>query len=47
MHQTLVILVVGLSPELVGIHTPNIARLAGRGELRPMKTVFPAVTCTV
>jgi predicted AlkP superfamily pyrophosphatase or phosphodiesterase len=47
MHQTLVILVVGLSPELVGIHTPNIARLAQRGGLRPLKTVFPAVTCSV
>ncbi|WP_088348870.1 MULTISPECIES: nucleotide pyrophosphatase/phosphodiesterase family protein [Rhodomicrobium] len=47
MHQTLVILVVGLSPELVGIHTPNIARLAARGGMRALNTVFPAVTCTV
>ena len=47
MHSTLVILVVGLSPELVGPHTPNIARLAANGAMRPLATVFPAVTCTV
>ena len=42
----LVILAVGLSPALVGDHTPNIKRLAARGGLRPLKTVTPAVTCT-
>jgi predicted AlkP superfamily pyrophosphatase or phosphodiesterase len=47
MHPTLVILVVGLSPELVGAHTPNIARLAANGAMRPLDTAFPAVTCTV
>jgi predicted AlkP superfamily pyrophosphatase or phosphodiesterase len=47
MHPTLVILVVGLSPELVGPHTPNIARLAAGGAMRPLDTAFPAVTCTV
>jgi predicted AlkP superfamily pyrophosphatase or phosphodiesterase len=46
MHSTLVILVVGLSPELVGEHTPNIAKLAARGGARPLETAFPAVTCT-
>jgi predicted AlkP superfamily pyrophosphatase or phosphodiesterase len=47
MHPTLVILVVGLSPELVGPNTPNIAALAARGAMRPLDTAFPAVTCTV
>lgn len=47
MQRTLVILVVGLSPSLVGEHTPNLARLAARGGLRPLSTVTPAVTCTV
>ena len=47
MHRTLVILVVGLSPDLVGPHTPNLARLAERGAMRPLNTVTPAVTCTV
>jgi predicted AlkP superfamily pyrophosphatase or phosphodiesterase len=47
MKSTLVILVVGLSPSLVGEHTPNLKRLAERGGSRPLNTVVPAVTCTV
>lgn len=47
MHKTLVILVVGLSPRLVGPHTPHLQKLAGNGGLRPLATVTPAVTCTV
>ncbi|HMB48523.1 MAG TPA: alkaline phosphatase family protein, partial [Afifellaceae bacterium] len=46
MKPTLVILAVGLSPSLVGVHTPNLKRLAERGGMRPLKTVTPAVTCT-
>lgn len=46
MQQTLVILVVGLSPSLLGEHTPHLAALARRGGLRPMRAVTPAVTCT-
>jgi predicted AlkP superfamily pyrophosphatase or phosphodiesterase len=47
MQKTLVLLVVGLSPALVGPHTPNLQRLASRGAMRPLRTVAPAVTCTV
>ena len=47
MRQTLVILVAGLAPNLVGPHTPNLARLAEKGAMRPLRTVTPAVTCTV
>ena len=47
MHPTLVILVVGLAPALVGEHTPNLRRLAAQGAMRPLATVTPAVTCTV
>jgi predicted AlkP superfamily pyrophosphatase or phosphodiesterase len=47
VHPTLVILAVGLSPALVGEHTPNLQRLAARGGLRPLCTVTPAVTCSV
>ncbi|TCZ54243.1 alkaline phosphatase family protein [Roseicella aquatilis] len=47
MHSTLVVLVVGLTPRLVGEHTPNLASLAKSGGLRPLTTVLPAVTCTV
>jgi predicted AlkP superfamily pyrophosphatase or phosphodiesterase len=46
MKDTLVILVVGLSPSLVGPHTPNLQRLANNGGMRPLTTVTPAVTCT-
>ena len=46
MNSTLVILAVGLSPSLVGEHTPNLKRLAERGAMRPLTTVLPAVTCT-
>ena len=47
MQRTLVILVVGLAPNLVGAHTPNLRKLAERGAMRPLDTVTPAVTCTV
>lgn len=46
MKPTLVILVVGLSPALVGAHTPYLKKLADQGALRPLNTVTPAVTCT-
>ena len=45
MKKTLVILVVGLAPALVGQHTPHLQAFARRGALRPLKTVLPAVTC--
>lgn len=47
MKPVLVILVVGLSPSLIGSHTPKLKELIRRGGMRPMKTVLPAVTCTV
>ncbi|MEA1675978.1 alkaline phosphatase family protein [Nitrospirillum sp. BR 11163] len=47
MHRTVVLLVVGLTPDLVGADTPHLAALASRGGLRPLETVTPAVTCTV
>ncbi|MDA1118702.1 MAG: alkaline phosphatase family protein [Proteobacteria bacterium] len=47
MHPTLVILAVGLSPALVGTHTPHLQRLTARGGLRPLRTIPPAVTCSV
>jgi len=46
MNKTLVILVVGLSPALVGENTPHLSALVKRGGLRSMKAVTPAVTCT-
>lgn len=47
MRPVLVILAVGVSPALVGEHTPHLRRLASRGALRPLRTVTPAVTCAV
>ena len=47
MNPALVILAVGLSPALVGEHTPNLKRLAARGGTRPLATIMPAVTCSV
>jgi predicted AlkP superfamily pyrophosphatase or phosphodiesterase len=41
-----VIDVVGLTPSLLGEHTPNLNRLASDGFLATLDGVFPAVTCT-
>ncbi|RPI35808.1 MAG: alkaline phosphatase family protein, partial [Hyphomicrobiaceae bacterium] len=46
MHNTLVLLVVGLTRRLLGQHTPQLSRLAATG-LRTLDTVLPALTCTV
>ncbi|MFI5307797.1 MAG: alkaline phosphatase family protein [Polyangiales bacterium] len=47
MHRTLVLDVVGLTPELLGEHTPHLRKLAAEGGMRPLRTVTPAVTCSV
>ena len=47
MRRTLVLLVVGLTPRLVGEHTPRLRALARAGGMRPLRTVLPAVTCSV
>ena len=47
MHRTVVLLVVGLTGELVGDATPNLVALAREGCARPLEPVLPAVTCTV
>ncbi len=47
MHPTVVINVVGLTPALLGPHTPNLSRFAAEGCLRPLSTITPAVTCSV
>lgn len=46
MRRTLVLDVVGLTPELLGADTPNLRALAERGGARPLATVLPAVTCS-
>jgi predicted AlkP superfamily pyrophosphatase or phosphodiesterase len=48
MHRTLVLNVVGLTPELLARgHTPRLSGLASDGALRPLATITPAVTCSV
>jgi predicted AlkP superfamily pyrophosphatase or phosphodiesterase len=46
-HSTVVIDVVGLTGSLIGAAAPRIAALAGRGRLRELRPVLPAVTCAV
>jgi predicted AlkP superfamily pyrophosphatase or phosphodiesterase len=47
VHPTLVLNVVGLSPELLGDDTPHLNELVAGGVLRPLATITPAVTCSV
>ncbi len=47
MRQTVVLNVVGLTQRLLGSHTPNLNTFAGRGVKTPLRTITPAVTCTV
>jgi predicted AlkP superfamily pyrophosphatase or phosphodiesterase len=47
MHPTIVVNVVGLTPRMIGADTPALRRLATAGAMREIKTVVPAVTCTV
>ncbi len=47
MQPVLVVLVVGLTPKLVGEATPFLARFLREGGMRPLRPVLPAVTCSV
>ncbi len=47
MRRTLVLNVVGLTPSMIGEATPHLARLATSGGIRPLRTILPAVTCSV
>jgi predicted AlkP superfamily pyrophosphatase or phosphodiesterase len=47
MHPTLVLNVVGLTPGLLGEHTPHLLAFARKGAARPLRTITPAVTCSV
>jgi predicted AlkP superfamily pyrophosphatase or phosphodiesterase len=47
MHPALVLNVVGLTPGLMGEHTPHLTAFARKGATRPLRTITPAVTCPV
>jgi predicted AlkP superfamily pyrophosphatase or phosphodiesterase len=44
--KTAVLNVVGLSPSLIGDHTPNLRRFRDEGHLATVQPALPAVTCT-
>ncbi len=47
MRRLMVLNCVGLTPSMIGEHTPHLRGLAERGFSRPLQTVLPAVTCSV
>ncbi|AFZ66814.1 alkaline phosphatase family protein [Deinococcus peraridilitoris] len=47
MQRTAVLNIVGLSPDLLGEHTPHLNAFAQRGKQVGVKEVLPAVTCSV
>jgi len=47
VHHTLVLNVVGLTPSLIGEHTPVLRAFRDAHALRPLDTILPAVTCSV
>jgi len=47
LHPTLVLNVVGLTPALIGEHTPALRAFRDAYALRPLRTILPAVTCSV
>jgi predicted AlkP superfamily pyrophosphatase or phosphodiesterase len=47
VQPTLVLNVVGLTPALIGEHTPALRAFRDANALRPLQTILPAVTCSV
>ncbi len=47
MQRTMVLDVVGLTSDLLGPDTPHLNRLIERGGKAPLRTITPAVTCSV
>jgi len=47
MRKTVVIDIVGLTPGLIGPHTPRIQRFVEAGALARIEPMLPAVTCSV
>lgn len=47
MKKTVVMNVVGLTPELLGEHTPFLSEWASKGQQATVEPSLPAVTCTV
>ena len=46
MHPTLLLNVVGLTPNMIGGDTPHLQALARDGSIAPIRAITPAVTCS-
>lgn len=47
MNNTVVLNIVGLTPELIGEHTPFLSKWISRGKQASINSMLPAVTCSV
>lgn len=47
MNNTVVLNIVGLTPELIGVHTPFLSEWISKGKMAEIKSMLPAVTCSV
>jgi predicted AlkP superfamily pyrophosphatase or phosphodiesterase len=47
MNKTVVINAVGLTPDLIGEHTPFLSDWISKGKLASVQSMLPAVTCSV
>ena len=47
MNKTAVLNIVGLTPDLIGEHTPFLSAWTKSGTLTPVESMLPAVTCSV
>lgn len=47
MRRTIVLNIAGLTPKLLGEASPHLHALARDGAMRPLRTILPAVTCSV
>jgi predicted AlkP superfamily pyrophosphatase or phosphodiesterase len=47
VKRTVVLLVVGLTQDLISDDTPHLAAFAARGGARPLRALLPAVTCSM
>ncbi len=47
MHKTAVLNIVGLTPDLIGEHTPFLSGWLSEGQMSSVDSVLPAVTCSV
>ncbi|MBE9200919.1 MULTISPECIES: nucleotide pyrophosphatase/phosphodiesterase family protein [unclassified Nodularia (in: cyanobacteria)] len=46
MKKTVILNIVGLTPNLIGEHTPFLSHWTKQGQIVPIAPVLPAVTCT-